>query len=436
MKKTEHKNKPNQIDQTETELNVTNQVSLIPIMMVNFIGTLGFSLVIPFLVIVIHDMGGNAFIYGLVAAAYPFFQLIGAPLLGKWSDAIGRRPVLLLSQLGTLLSWVVFLGALWLPISPILSHTSALTGSFFISVPLLLVALARAFDGLTGGNISVAKAYLGDISDHQNRSANFGKFQMAATLGFTVGPALAGMLGETPLGSKLPVMAAILISTVASVVIAFWLPESRKLQTAGKTPEKTKPRKAFSLASYAEVFRLPKVGPLVLLYFMLFLAFNLFYVVFPVFATQGLGWSVGRMGLYFAILSVMMAAVQGPILGWASSRFTESKLFVVGTFFLSLTFVLFATTTDHFLYLAAACFAVGNGLGWPSLLSLLSKRAGAEKQGLVHGTAESGGSLAAIIGLIGGGLLYPTLGPNTFFVSAVMMFLVALGALRFVDSHD
>ena len=167
---------------------------LYPILLVNFIGTLGFSIVLPFLVFLVKDFGGNAIIYGMLGATYSAFQLIGAPLLGKWSDVYGRKKVLLLSNAGTLVGWILFFIALLLPDQKFGLDT-LLFGTFTMSLPLLVLFLARAIDGITGGNISVANAYLADISSEKSRSGNFGKMAMSSNLGFILGPAIAGILG-------------------------------------------------------------------------------------------------------------------------------------------------------------------------------------------------------------------------------------------------
>ena len=191
------------------------------ILAVNFIGTLGFSLVLPFLVFLVTDWGGNAFIYGLTGATYSAFQLVGAPILWRWSDRVGRRRVLLLSQAGTLVSWLVFLAAFALPRTTLFVADSSFTGSFVLTLPLVVLVLARALDGLTGGNVSVANAYLADITEESERSTNFGKMAISGNLGFILGPALAGALGATAWGEIPPVVAALVISIVASLIIAF-----------------------------------------------------------------------------------------------------------------------------------------------------------------------------------------------------------------------
>ena len=178
----------------------TQERPLLPILSVTFVGSLGFSIVLPFLVFVVTRLGGNALVYGALGATYSAFQLVGAPVLGRWSDRIGRRKVLLVSQLGTLVSWLIFLGALYLPVQTMLEVDSPLTGAFTLTLPLLVLFFARAIDGLTGGNVSVANAYLADITAEDDRNVNFGKAAVASNLGFVFGPAIAGVLGGTAMG--------------------------------------------------------------------------------------------------------------------------------------------------------------------------------------------------------------------------------------------
>ena len=189
--------------------NLVKQPPLFPLLLVNFVGTLGFSIVLPFLIFLVMKFGGNAIVYGLLAATYPAFQLIGAPILGRWSDIFGRKRVLLLSNVGTSVGWILFLFALFLPFEKSFSIDIAFLGTFVIILPLFILFLARAIDGITGGNISIANAYLADLSSDRTRSKNFGKMAISSNLGFILGPALAGILGGTIYGGILPVLGSI-----------------------------------------------------------------------------------------------------------------------------------------------------------------------------------------------------------------------------------
>jgi MFS transporter, DHA1 family, tetracycline resistance protein len=290
---------------------LAKQASLFPILLVNFVGTLGFSIVLPFLVFVVMKFGGNAIVYGLLAATYPAFQLIGSPILGKWSDTYGRKKILLLSNIGTSIGWLLFLFALFLPSSSF-NINIAFLGTFVVIIPLLVLFLARAIDGITGGNISIANAYLADLSSDSTRSKNFGKMAISSNLGFVLGPALAGILGGSIYGAILPVLAALILSLVTTIVIIFLLRESKTHSEEEEmlVPEQGTIRKAFSQEcrecyldtgtkkpKLREIFKLKHISFLLVLYFLIFLGFNVYYAAFPTHATKDLKWSVTQLDI-------------------------------------------------------------------------------------------------------------------------------------------
>lgn len=413
-------------------------ISLFPILLVNFIGTLGFSIVLPFLVTLVDEYGGNALVYGVMGATYSSFQLIGAPVLGRWSDRFGRRKVLLISQLGTLASWGVFLGALFLPQSRLLDVDHGLLGTFVITLPLAVLFFARALDGLTGGNVSVANAYLADVTTESERKVSFGKMAVAGNLGFILGPTLAGILGATVYGEILPVATALGISALASAVIGFYLPESRPC-TLEKPLEGPALRKVFGQEQkdcyqlegqkehgLTDVIAIPRVPFLLALYFLIFLGFNLFYTAFPIHAIRGLGWSMTDLGFFFSFLGLTTVLVQGPLLSKVGPKASDGTLTVVGAVVLGTAFLFFTTSSLPLLYAGAGLFSLGNGLMWPSFLSLLSNAAGDRFQGEVQGLGSSVGSFASIVGLVTGGILYELVQSGTFLGSSALIYAVAL----------
>ncbi|MGE3858976.1 MAG: MFS transporter [Nitrososphaeraceae archaeon] len=430
---------------TDSSNSINKQIPLYPLLLINFIGTLGYSIVLPFLVFLVIDFGGNPIIYGILAAMYPAFQLIGAPILGRWSDSYGRKKVLLISHGGTLIGWIFFLFALFLPIENLFRISSLFIGTFVFTLPLVMLFLARSIDGLTGGNISVANAYLADISSDETRSKNFGKMAISSNLGFIVGPALAGILGATIYQEILPVLAALILSLITLIVIGFALKESipQSMVITKQIPENKSIRKVFAQECkecyqapnpkklrFKDVFKLKNIPFLISLYFFIFLGFNIFYTSFPIHAVDGLKWSVIELGVFYAVLSGIMVLVQGPVLRKALKIFSDEKLVIIGSIILGTNFILIISNNDIFIYGAAVLFAVGNGLMWPSFLSILSKTAGNAYQGFIQGVASSFGSLASIVGLIIGGLLYSLIDGFTFLVSAGIIFVVFIMSFK------
>ncbi len=426
---------------TTTKASSGSDLSVFPILLVNFIGTLGFSVVLPFLVVLVLDLGGNEVIYGLLGATYSFFQLIGAPILGRWSDVFGRKKILLLSQVGTFAAWILFFVALVIPQTKIMEFDSSRLGTFIMTIPLVLLFVARALDGITGGNISVANAYLSDISTDETRKSNFGKMSASANLGFIIGPALAGVLGATILGELLPVLATMGISLIAILVIQFVLKESVPCAIEDQTQKESLKKilgqeqkdcfidEGSKQISFREILKLDRVGFMIGLYFLIFLSFNFFYVAFPIHAVQSLEWELFELGVFFSVMGGLMVLVQGPVLTWIGNRVSGSLLVILGSFILAGSFYLFSVSEGWVIYLAVTFFAVGNGIMWPSFLSILSGIAGKKFQGAIQGYAGSSGSLASIVGLIAGGFLYSLIGSLIFVIPSVVM--IVIGFLSF-----
>ena len=226
---------------------------------------------------VVTKFGGNALVYGIMGAVYPAFQLIGAPILGRWSDIYGRKKILFLSQGGTVAGWMIFVIAVFVPVTVITSVNSSVLGIFSLTLPLLLLFLSRAVDGITGGNISVANAYLADITDEKNRNRNFGKMSVSSNLGFIAGPALAGLLGATVYGELIPILAAAFLSLAAAVLIWFYLPESKPTEFAddpsdikrvmGFENKECFKQKEVKKIALKEVFKIPYISFILFLYY-------------------------------------------------------------------------------------------------------------------------------------------------------------------------
>jgi MFS family permease len=347
-----------------------------------------------------------------------------------------------LSQVGTLVSWLVFAFALFLPATELFRVDSARLGQFTVTLPLAVIFVARALDGLTGGNISVANAYVADVSAPEDRNRNFGRMGVASNMGMIMGPMLASVLGVSKYGEILPVFAAAIIALVGVGVIAFRLPESKRFLGLPECPRREHGKvlgpemRDCVLAARAQetsvrdVLAQPNVAFMMVLYFTILLSFNFYYTAFPSHAAQALGWDVTDIGTFFVVLSVMIVIIEGPVLAQLSKRFREPTLIIVGLPILGTNFVLMQSPRVEVLYLGAVLFAIGNGIMWPSIVSMVSKVASDRFQGAVQGVAGSAGSLASIVGLVLGGVAYSAIGVATFLICAAIAYAATLIALR------
>jgi len=420
------------------------KTDIFPVLLVNFIGILGYSIVVPILIFIVTDFGGNGFIYGILGAMYPLFQFLGAPVLGRFSDRIGRKKVLIISQAGTFLAWTLFLLAFALPEFEIWSQDSSIAGQYTMTLPLLIIFLARILDGFTGGNISVANAYLSDISTEQNRKANFGKMAASTNLGFVLGPAFAGLLASTYFEEVLPLLIAALISLIAIFVIKVKLKESvpgivdsvdislkgirRFFQVEHKdcyiegTPE-SNPK---NLASWKFVAGISGIPLLFSIYFITFFSFSLFYAGLPIYANTILEWSAIDLGIFFAYFSLIMVIVEGPVLSSLSKKVTDSVLVLFGSLLLGISFVGLSFNHTALLYIAITILSIGNGLMWPSFLSMLSGTGPKSLQGAIQGYGASMGSAASMLGLITGGILFEIIGTYVFVFGGFIFFIISI----------
>ncbi|MEM0931970.1 MAG: MFS transporter [Bacteroidota bacterium] len=418
--------------------------NIFPILLVNFIGILGYSLVMPILIFIVTDFGGNGFVYGILGAMYPFFQFIGAPILGRLSDRIGRKRVLVLSQSGTFVAWLLFLLAFALPETQLWEQTSNLTGTYVMTLPLIIIFIARIFDGFTGGNISVANAYMSDISTDEDRNRNFGRMGASTSLGFVIGPAFAGLLASTVLGEILPLLLAALISLIAILVINLRLKESvpcvvdtggvsiknvrRFFQVEHKDcyTEGSETLKSESGNGLKQVLKIKGVVLLYSIYFLTFFGFSLFYAGLPIYASSILEWSAVDLGIFLAYSSFVMILVQGPLLSRLSKKISSQSLVLLGALVLATSFFFLSTQNIFLLYFSNTLLSLGNGLMWPSFLALLASVGTKKTQGTIQGYGTSMGSIASMMGLVLGGVLFEQITTTVFTIGACLFLLIAL----------
>jgi predicted MFS family arabinose efflux permease len=262
---------------------------------------------------------------------------------------------------------------------------------------------------------------------------------IAINTGFIVGPALAGILSVTQYGVAAPVLGAIVISLIGIVLLVFYIPESKPC-SLNESADAGNSKKFFGYEvkkcetttqetakpAFREILKLPNIPYMLGLNFLIDLSYNIFYTAFPLHAIAVLEWNLAQLSLFYTILCGLIVIVQGPVLSRASKKYPDSNLIIFGSLMLGTNYMLLISGNFFLTYLATVFFALGDGLMWPSFLSLLSKVAGSRYQGTVQGFASSSGSLASIVGLILGGFLYEILDGRAFLIAGLVIYIAFL----------
>ena len=379
---------------------MTNRNQLITIFTIVFVDLLGFSIILPLIPFYAEDFGASKFVATLLVASYAFAQFIGAPILGNLSDHYGRRPVLLFSIFGTAVGFVIF----------------------GLANTLLVLFASRFLDGVTGGNISVAQAYIADISTPENRSRNFGLIGAAFGLGFIVGPVLGGVLSGVGAGLvwstaivanwsyALPAFAAALIALANMVAVYFLLPESLGAEERATTATQA-PARGFDPAATIEAFRRPKVGPLLNIRFFYALAFAMFTTIYTFFVKERLDFDAQATSYSFGYIGILLSIVQGGLVGQLAKRFTENKLVIASIVLLSVSVTLWAFTPNIvYLLVVLIPIALAAGIFNAIINSLLSGVVSPRELGSILGISASLESLTRVLGPSVGGLLLDYVG--------------------------
>jgi DHA1 family tetracycline resistance protein-like MFS transporter len=358
------------------------------IVLIVLIDLLGFSIVMPLLAPFAQNYGFSEAQIGLLYAAYPMCQLVAGPILGRLSDRYGRRPILVISQAGTAVSFLI-LG---------------------LSSDFTVMLLARMLDGASGGNILVAQAYVADVTRPEERSRGLGLIGMAFGLGFVLGPLLAGVLLALPVSDawrlRLPFLVAAGFSTLAWLLVLTRLPESR-----GADGPRLEAR-VLSRRGLADTIALPKVGALVLLGALNVLAFAALEGTFSLYLKNRFGWTPEDAAFGFAFLGLVSAVVQGGLIRRLVPRFGEPRLIVTGLATIAAGFAgLAAVGSWPGLLGATVAVGVGQGLASPTISGLLSRVTPASEQGAVFGTLASAQTVSRMINYTVANLVLARAGP-------------------------
>ncbi|MFZ5810373.1 MAG: MFS transporter [Chloroflexota bacterium] len=375
---------------------------LLTIFVIVFVDLLGFGLILPLLPYYAETYGASAAMVGLLVASYAGAQLIGAPLLGRLSDRYGRRPVLLLSVTGTLVGFLLLGFAD--PLGRLISTLTAPQAANGMIIGVLF--LSRILDGLTGGNITVAQAYIADVTDEQNRARGLGLIGAAFGLGFIIGPAAGGALSQG--GYSLPAFVAAGVSFLNLLAIFFLLPES--LSGERRAEAMLSRRAPFTLRALMEALQRPTVGPLLHVRFFYGLAFATFQSIFSLFA-QAIGLMPQTTGYVLAYVGLLSVIVQGGLIGLLTKRFRENWLIISGLWVMTGALLAWAFTTSLWaLLLVLLPLALSGGVLNTVIQSAISKSVSREEVGGILGIAASLESATRVIAPTVGGFLIGNLG--------------------------
>lgn len=396
-----------------------------------FIDLVGFGIVIPVLPYFAEGSRFNAGprTIGILVASYSLMQLIFSPVLGRLSDKHGRRPVLLVSIIGTGIGFLIlgFATTLW------------------------MLFLGRILDGITGGNISTAQAYIADITTPEERAKGMGLIGAAFGLGFIFGPAIGGILSRW--GVAVPFFFAAGLCFANALLLYFTLPET----VTPDHPARISAARGRGWSQLVKALKQPRLGFVLSIYFLFIVAFSIMTTTFSLYTMFRFGYDAQHNGYLFAYVGLLAVIVQGGLIGRLVKRFGELRLVVVGALFFSASLFAIPFVGPErggllALLVGGGIFSLGNSLSTPSLTTLASKSVGAADQGGVLGVVQSVASLARAVGpalaavLIHSAIAYQGADGITHFMSdrslfatywtgSGIMFLAFLLALYFARAH-
>lgn len=368
-----------------------------------FIDLLGFGIVIPVLpAFAQQQFHADASTIGMLIGTFSFMQMVFTPIIGRLSDRLGRKPVIIVSLIGSAASYVLL--------------------GFAGSIAMLFIA--RAMAGIGAGSISSAQAYVADITTPHTRTKGMGMIGAAFSLGFVFGPALGGVLAHY-YGPSMPAFFAAALSAVAGLFAIYALPESlpkeRRL-TGAAGP-------IFHWKNIANALRTPVAGPLFIMFFFLTFAIANIYGTFTLLCLDDFKMTVAENGYLFGYMGLVGAIIQGGI-HTVAKRFHENRMLIVGSIVMATGLLLFAFVhTVPGLLVSLTFLSVGNGINTPTLLAMISKTASQSTQGSTLGVNQALGSLGRVAGPMWGDYSYQYMGHGApFLTGGVVMLCVTAGS--------
>ena len=387
------------------------QKKLLPAYLLSFVNILGVSLLLPVLPFIVKSYGAPKWVYGLLLTLYSLFQFIGSPYLGSMSDRIGRKSVLLISQGGTLLSWFVFLGALLIPEEYQL---------FGFALSLFIIALSRILDGITGGNTSVANAYVSDITTKEEKSYIFAYLGGITGIAMIVGPGLGGLSSSTSYGYKGTLIVAIIISIITLISIFLWLKESLPVE------KRSKEKKQSILEAISFRKNLKKLNPepiikqLFIMKFFFSILVACYFSTIALFLIDTFHFNEKELGYFMFVIGIFLAFNQVVVTKQFVKRLGEIKTLVLGMA-LCMVGLVCLTLTDN-LYLFILCYYVmnlGASLVFPMFSSLIALHSDPKKQGATMGISESINSISMAIFPVIATFIYGIIGHYIYYIITI-----------------
>ena len=405
--------------------------SILVVFLTVFIDLIGFGIVVPLVPLFSRHYGASGFVIGAIIASFSAMQFIFSPIWGKLSDRYGRRPILLISTAGAALSYVVFAVGCGFE-----NHTLA----------LWVLLISRLFAGACGGNITVAQAYIADITPPENRSKRMGLIGMAFGLGFSFGPAISGIAlkfgGVTAPGWTAAALCAANFLLAYFILAESWKPDS--------TPVANRPR----FAQWGHTLSQPKIGLLILIFFLATFAFSCFESTLPLLVSDNfqLGITMDEAKPATTVISLFVfcgligAFIQGGLIGRMVKVLGEPKLIALSLLLTGVSLALLPFIKGdgplkwmavlHLadwqwikMLLALALLSIGSSLTRAPLFGLLSNLTPANEQGATIGVCQSAGALARIVGPIFAATLYVPMPMLPYVVCGVISVIAAVLAI-------